>query len=191
VNSENRKGVVARVGSWVQSFWLQPDGNTCQEYVFIAVLTLVFAFLLAAPPANPAAIVGTLLLGLTIASLVKGIMWKDEKLIALRNVLLRIAFEECRCESKSRCHCHVWLARAVLDEDCPGAIETQIRERLGEYRDENDGRWVLNNLPFNPNGTTEPIPEDLDLTAYLDLAELELHWAYGQLPEAQFRRYCK
>jgi hypothetical protein len=182
VNSKDRKGVVARVWSWVQSFWLQPDGNTCQEYVFIAVVTLVFAFLFAAPPANPAATAGTLLLGLTIASLVKGIMWKDEKLLALRRVLLRIAFEECHCGSKSQCHCHVWLARAVLDEDCPGAIETEIRERLGEYRDENDGRWVLNNLPFSD--TQGPLPKDLDLAAYLYPAELEWHRANGQLPEA-------
>ena len=163
MNSKDRKGVVARVWSWVQSFWLQPDGNTCQEYVFIAVVTLVFAFLFAAPPANPAATAGPLLL-------------------ALRRVLLRIAFEECHCGSKSQCHCHVWLARAVLDEDCPGAIETEIRERLGEYRDENDGRWVLNNLPFSD--TQGPLPKDLDLAAYLYPAELEWHRANGQLPEA-------
>ena len=94
-------------------------------------------------------------------------------------MLLRIAFEECHCGSKSQCHCHVWLARAVLDEDCPGAIETEIRERLGEYRDENDGRWVLNNLPF----IREPIPEDLDLTVYVYPSELEWHRANGQLPE--------
>jgi hypothetical protein len=181
VNSKVLKGAAARAWLWVQSFWQQPDGNTCQMYVFIAVVTVVTAVALAAPPANPAVIVGTLLIGLMIASLVKKIMWKDEKLLALRRALLRMAFEECRCGSKSHCHCRVREARAVLDEECPGAIETEIRERLGEYRDEKDGRWVLNNLPFERRG---PVPEDLDLAAYLSPVELEWHRAAGQVPEA-------
>ena len=127
-------------------------------------------------------VLAALLIGFSIASIAKHGEWKDEKLLALRNALLHIAFEECRCGGKSHCHCHVWLARAVLDEDCPGAIETGIRERLGEYRDENDGRWVLNNLPFSD--TLGPLPKDLDLAAYLSPVELEWHWANGQLPEA-------
>ena len=178
MNSKDRKGAGAHVKAWVEARYQQPNGSTCQVYLGIAGITLLLAFICI--PAGGIPVLVTLLIGFLIASMAKHEEWKDEKLLALRNALLRIAFEECRCGSKSHCHCHVWLARAVLDEDCPGAIETEIRERLGEYRDENDGRWVLNNLPF----IREPIPEDLDLTVYVYPSELEWHRANGQLPEA-------
>ncbi len=181
MNSEERKGVAARVWLWVQSFWQQPNGSTCHVYLLISGMTLVFAFVFAQAGANIVFIVETLVLGLMIASLVKNAEWSERNLSILRNVLLDMAFEECRCRRKS--HCHVCQARAALKEHFPEAIVTEIRERLSEYRDD-DGRWVLNNLPFNPNGKIGPIPEDLDLTAYLSPAELEWHRAAGQLPEA-------
>lgn len=176
MNSKDRKGVVARVWSWVQSFWQQPDGNICQMYVGLAVITLVLAFCVS--PGGPAPVLVTLLVGLSIASMTKHLMWKDEKLLALRRALLRIAFEECRCGSESKCHCHVREARTILNEECPGAIRDEVRERCGQYRDEKDGRWIINDLPFTPIG---PIPRDLDLTAYLDEFEFGWHRAHGQL----------
>lgn len=206
MNSEDRKGVAARAGSWVQSFWLQPDGSTCRPYVLIAVVALAVTALFAMESANADAlgastllIIETLVLGLMIASLVKGLLWRDEKLRGVRNLLLDTAFQKCRCDASAiiiesamepetvgrplgKGYCHVCRARAALKDHFPGAIETEIRERLGEYRGENDGRWVLNNLPFNPNGKTGPIPEDLDLAAYLKPVELEWHRANGQLP---------
>jgi len=176
VNSKDRKGVVAHVWSWVQSFWQQPDGSTCQMYVGLAVITLVLAF--CASLGGPTPVLVTLLVGLSIASMTKHLMWKDEKILVLRRALLRMAFEECCCGSKSHCHCHVCQARAVLNEECPGAIRDEVRERCGQYRDEKDGRWIINDLPFMPIG---PIPRDLDLTAYLDEFEFGWHRSHGQL----------
>jgi hypothetical protein len=155
-----------------------------QVYLFISGMTVLLAFCFAVLYANPAATLIFLVVGLTIAYLVERLGLMDEKLLALRIALLRMAFEECYCGSKSHCHCHVCQARAVLKNQFPGAIETEIRERLGEYRDDN-GRWILNNLPFrDPWLASGPIPKDLDLTTYLSPVELDWHRAYGQLPEA-------
>jgi hypothetical protein len=199
VNSKERKGGGGRVLGWARSRWQHPDGSTSQEYLFIAVATLVFAVCFAAPPANIGLIVATLVLGLMIASLVKGLLWREEKLLRVRNVLLDTAFQECRCDPNAiitdapmepelvgkpvgKGYCHVCRARSTLKEQFPGAIETEIRERLGEYR-QDDGRWVLNNLPRAFWLATGPIPKDLDLAAYLSPVELEWHRAAGQLPE--------
>ena len=111
MNSEERKGVVARVRSWVQSCWLQPDGSTCQEYLFIAVVTLVFSSFPAlsvfspkaranAEPVLPIAMaIETLVLGLIIASFVKSAVWSERKLFSIREVLLQVALGKCYCDT--------------------------------------------------------------------------------------------
>jgi hypothetical protein len=200
LNSEDRKGVVARVWSRVQSLWLQPNGSTCQLYLGIAVPTLASAAFMAMAGVNILVVAETLVLGLLVASLVKRLVWRDEKLLAVRNVLLDIAFQECRCSPNAiitespdepelvgqpigKGHCHACQSRAALKEQFPEAIETEIRERLGEYRND-DGRWILNNFTWLQHKTGWPIPKDLDLAAYLSPAELKWHRADGQLHEA-------
>ena len=200
MNSKDRKGVAARVWAWVQSQWLQPDGNICQVFIGIAGLTLVLTLCFDVEEKDIIRSVPFLVLGLLIAYLVKNAAWSKRKLSILRNVLLDMAFQECRCDLNAIIidahmepelvgklagsgYCHVCQARAALKEQFPGAIETEIRERLGEYRDD-DGRWVLNNLPFYPEPGRGSIPKDLDLAAYLSPVELEWHNAAGQLPEA-------
>jgi hypothetical protein len=155
VNSKDRKGAVAHVKAWVEACYQQPDGSTCQVYLFSAGITLLIAFLCI--PAGGMPVLAALLIGFFIASIAKHGEWKDQKLLALRNALLRMAFEECRCGRKR--HCHVCQARYALDEHSPGTIEAEIRERLGEYRDDN-GRWGLNNLPFSD--TLGPLFKDLN-----------------------------
>ena len=179
MNSEDRKGVVARVRSRVQSLWLQPDGSTCQEYLIITGVTLLFTASFAILSANIWSGVLFLVPGLIIASLVKHAMWSAQTLSILRNVLLDMAFQECRCNPNAiiseapdepelvgqpigKGYCHVCKARAALKEQFPGAMETEIRERLGEYRDD-DGRWILNNFTWLQHKTGWPIPKDLDL----------------------------
>jgi hypothetical protein len=200
LNSEDRKGVVARVWSRVQSHWLQADGSTCQEYLGIAVATLASAAFLAMARVNILMVAETLVLGLLVASLVKRLEWRDKQLLGVRNVLLDIAFQECCCSPNAiiaespdepelvgqpigKGYCNVCQSRAALKEQFPEAIETEIRERLGEYRND-DGRWILNNFTWLQHRTGWPIPKDLDLAAYLSPAELEWHRADGQLPEA-------
>jgi hypothetical protein len=129
VNSEDRKGVVARVRSWVQSHWQQPDGSTCHEYLGIAVITLVIAALFAAARANIVLIVGTLVLGWMIAFLLKEIEWSNKKLVDARNVLLDVALQECRGEPESYL-CHVCKARRVLEEHFPRELPYEIRAHV-------------------------------------------------------------
>ena len=200
LNSEDRKGVVARVRSRVQSLWLQPDGSTCQVCLLLTGATLLFSACFAILSTNIWSGVLFLMPGLIIAFLVKNAVWSEQKLSILRNVLLEMAFQECRCNPNAiitespdepelvgqpigKGYCHVCQSRAALKEQFPEAIETEIRERLGEYRDD-DGRWILNNFTWLQHKTGWPIPKDLDLAAYLSPAELEWHRADGQLPEA-------
>ena len=200
MNSEDRKGVVARVSSRVQSLWLQPDESICQVSLFITGVTLLLTASFAILNANIWSGVLLLVPGLVIASLVKNAEWSKRKLSILRNVLLDIAFNECHCSPNAiitespdepelvgqpagKGYCHICEARAVLQEQFPEAMETEIRERLGEYRDD-DGRWILNNFTWLQHKTGWPIPKDLDLTAYLSTVELEWHRSDAQLPEA-------
>ncbi len=201
MNSEDRKGAVARLTSRVQSLWLQPDGSTCQEYLFIAGATLLFTASFAILNADIWWGVSFLVPGLIIASLVKNAVWSKRKLSILRNTLLEMAFEECRCNRNSiiteapdepelvgqpigKGYCHVCQSRAALKDQFPAAIETEIRERLGEYRDGN-GRWILNNFTWLQHKTGWPIPKDLDPAVYLSQVELEWHRVDRQLPEAK------
>lgn len=200
MNSEDRKGAGSRLKKRVQSLWLQPDGSTCQECLFIVGVTLLFTTCLGILSANIWWGVLFLVPGLIIASLVKNAVWSERKLSILRSVLLDMAFQECRCNPNAiiteapdepelvgqpigKGYCHVCQSRAALTEQFPEAIETEIRERLGEYRND-DGRWMLNNFTWLQHKTGWPIPKDLDLAAYLSPAELEWHKADGQLPEA-------
>ena len=131
----------------MQSLWLQPDGSTCQAYVVIAVATLVMTAGFAMVGENIVLIVETLALGLMIASLIKEIIWRDEKLLRVRNVLLGVAFRECRCNPNAviieapmepelvgkpagKGYCDVCEARAVLKEQFPGAIQYRVREHV-------------------------------------------------------------
>lgn len=177
VNSKDRKGVVARVRSWVKPLLDKRHSDPGQTYLLISGMTVLLAFCFIVLFQNLGVTFAILGVGLTIAYLVERIGLTDEKLLALRNALLRMAFEDCRCGRKR--HCYVCMARSALDEHSPGAIEAGIRERLGEYRDDH-GRWVLNNLPFCD--AAGPLPKDLDLAAYLSQVELEWHRANGQLP---------
>jgi hypothetical protein len=209
VNSEDRKGVVARVRSWVQSHWLQPDGSTCQEYLVIAVATLVFAALFAMARANIVLIVETLALGLTIASLVKGILLREGRLSILRNALLDVAFHECRCHPNTvvvdcpmepelvgrpagKGYCDACRARAVLKDQFPGAIEFRIRELLGQwprFEDSGSVSYIANPL-FLFDSEWRHIPEDL-AASYLtpdELAcaqELERKWSEAHQAKPQ------
>jgi hypothetical protein len=201
VNSEHRTGTVGRAWSRVQSLWLQPDGSTCQEYLLISGVTLLLtacAAILGSDFLRP--VILLLAPGLIIATLIKHSVWSRRKLSILRNVLLDIAFNECRCSPNAiitessdepelvgqpvgKGYCHVCQSRAALSEQFPEAIETEIRERLGEYRND-AGRWILNNFTGLQHKTGWPIPKDLDLAAYLSPAELEWHMADGQLRDA-------
>lgn len=199
MNSKDRKGVVARVWSRVQSLWLQPDGSTCQVCLLLTGATLLFSACFAILNANIWTGFLFFVPGLIITFLVKNAVWSEQKLSILRNVLLDMAFQECRCNPNAifydprhpelpgqplgKGYCHVCEARATLKEQFPGAMATEIRERLGEYRDD-DGRWIVNNFTWLQHKTGWPIPKNLDLAAYLSPAELELHRADGQLPEA-------
>jgi hypothetical protein len=146
VNSKDGKRFVVRVKSWVQSHWLQPDGSICQEYLVISVATLTFAFLFATPRADILLVVVTLILGLTIASLVKHALWRERKLLIARDVLLQLAFYKCCCgpnavitenpieiesvgkTNRIKCYCSVCETRAFLREEFPGAIQQRVRE---------------------------------------------------------------
>jgi hypothetical protein len=169
-------------------------------YQGIAGITLVMTVVVAILAVDIVRPLFILVPGFIIAYLLKSEEWNKRKLYVLRNVLLDMAFLECRCNTNAiiteapaepelvsrlfgKGYCYVCQARLTLKEQFPEAIETEIRERLGEYRDDDD-RWVLNNLPRDPWLATGPIPKDLDLAAYLSPVELEWHRAYGQLPEA-------
>jgi hypothetical protein len=193
VNSEDRKGVVARIGWWAQSHWLQPDGSTCQVYLGIAVATLVSAAFLAMARVNILMVAETLALGLLVASLVKRIEWRDKKLLGVRNVLLDIAFQECRCSPNAiitdspdepelvgqpigKGYCHVCQSRAALKEQFPGAILFRMRELLGQsprFEDSGSVSYIANPL-FLFDSEWGHIPEDL--AAYY-LTPDEIAWA--------------
>jgi hypothetical protein len=89
-------------------------------------------------------------IGWLIASLLKDSLLASEKLSAARNMLLRMAFEECCCKPNSiiteapgapelvgelvgKGYCHVCKSREFLDERFPGAIEELMQERLNAF----------------------------------------------------------
>lgn len=73
-----------------------------------------------------------------------------QKLLAARDILLRMAFEECCCKPDSiiteapgapelvgrpvgKGYCHVCKSREFLEERFPGAIEELMQERLNAF----------------------------------------------------------
>jgi hypothetical protein len=84
-------------------------------------------------------LVGALLVGMVIllllclAALGNDLESAGGKLVAARNVLLGIAFQECRCKPTGKGNCHVCYVRGVLEEHFPGAIEELIQKRLNDF----------------------------------------------------------
>lgn len=84
-------------------------------------------------------LVGSLLVGtvilllLCLAALGNDLESAEGKLVAARNVLLDIAFQECRCKPAGSGYCHVCYVRGVLEEHFPGAIEKLMQERLNAF----------------------------------------------------------
>lgn len=150
MNSEDRKGVVAHVRSWIQSLLDKRHSGPGQAYLLISGMTVLLASCFAVLYPNPAATLMLLAVGFTIAYLVERSDLMEEKLLALRNALLDVAFQECCCKPNSiimeapgapelvgkpvgKGCCHVCKSRALLEERFPGAIEELMQERLNAF----------------------------------------------------------
>jgi hypothetical protein len=142
VNSEDRRGVLARAWARIQSLWAERKTDAGQCYLIVLGVTVLLA--VAVAPDNglilPLFIFG---IGWFIASLLKDSILAGEKLVAARNMLLRMAFQECCCKANSiiieapeapelvgkpvgKGYCHVCKSRDFLEERFPGAIEELI-----------------------------------------------------------------
>jgi hypothetical protein len=130
VNSEERKGIVARVRAWVQSRWLHPDGSVCQVYQLLASMTLLLAACFFAMYGAGSSLI-TLAVGLVIASFSKHVEWQHQRLNWACGALLIAAVQECCCKSfpeGGKGSCYVCDARSVLREYFPGELPYQIRK---------------------------------------------------------------
>jgi hypothetical protein len=89
-------------------------------------------------------------LWLRIEFLAKKMRLAEEKLLIVRDLLLDVAFLECRCSDNAviieapmepekvgkpleKGYCEVCRARAILEEHYPGAIEERERDRYRRY----------------------------------------------------------
>jgi len=131
VNSEDRKGVIARATSWIK------ENGENRNFFWICVV-LVAVFSIAIPKSENQGVVFVLFVCcLLIAFLGREVASRDEKIRGARFVLLEMAFQECRCEKSAPkgyegC-CYVCRARGVLEEHFPGAIEELMQERLNAF----------------------------------------------------------
>lgn len=149
MNSEDRRGVLARAWARIQSLWAERKTDAGQCYLIVLGVTVLLA--VAVAPDNglilPLFIFG---IGWFIASLLKDSILAGEKLVAARNMLLRMAFQECCCKANSiiieapeapelvgkpvgKGYCHVCKSRDFLEERFPGAIEELMQERLNAF----------------------------------------------------------
>ena len=149
MNPEDRRGVVARAWAQIQSLWAERKTDAGLCYLIVLGVTVLVAVTVA--PDNglilPLCIFG---IGWFIASLLKNSISAGEKLVAARNMLLRMAFEECCCKPNSiiteapgapelvgkpigKGYCHVCKSREFLEERFPGAIEELMQERLNAF----------------------------------------------------------
>jgi hypothetical protein len=158
VNSEGRRGVVARATAWIRAEW-ETDAGKCY-FIVLGVTVLIAGVQLPDSGLVPPLVIFGI--GWVIAYLLKYSISAAEKLGALRDELLAIAFQKCFCKPKPiiteapgapelvdrpvwRGDCHVCKARELLEEHFPGAVEEQMQERL-------------NDIAF---GFKTDIPEDL------------------------------
>jgi hypothetical protein len=143
VRSEDQKGVLARSKSWI-------DKNRGFFWVCVSIVAVFSLVCLAYPDLNPGGTFVSFLGCLLIAYLLRELTSRQEKLLIVRNVLLDIAFQECRCKPDSiiveapgapelvskpigKGHCHVCKCRGLLEERFPGAIEELMQERLNAF----------------------------------------------------------
>jgi hypothetical protein len=143
VISEEKKGIVARVKLWI-------DKNKGFFWVCV-VIVAVFFLSLADADLNPGGVFVFFLGCLLIAYLLRELMSQQEKLLIVRNVLLGMAFQECRCNPNAiiteapgapelvckpvgKGYCHVCKCREFLEEHFPGAIEELMQERLNVHQ---------------------------------------------------------
>jgi hypothetical protein len=131
-DSEHRRGVMAHPRAWIQSLW--EERKTSAGQCCLAVLGVAVLIAVAVAPGNGLIVpLGIFGVGLIVAFWLRYSMLADEKLMAARNVLLDIAFQDCLCKSAPKgfegC-CIVCRARGVLDERFPGAMEELMEERL-------------------------------------------------------------
>jgi hypothetical protein len=143
VNSEDKKGIVTLVKTWI-------DENKGFFWVCVIIVALFFLYLADYPDSNPALAFVFLGACLLIPYLLKELMSQEVKLVAARNMLLNMAFQECCCEPDSiiteapgapelvgkpvgKGYCHVCKSREFLEERFPGAIEERMQERLNAF----------------------------------------------------------
>ena len=149
MNSKDRRGVVTRARAQIQSLWAERKTDAGQCYLTVLGVTVLLA--VAVAPDNglilPLFIFG---IGWFIASLLKDSILTGQKLVAARNMLLRMAFQECCCKANSiiieapeapelvgkpvgKGYCHVCKSREFLEERFPGSIEELMQERLNAF----------------------------------------------------------
>lgn len=143
MNSEDRKGIVTRVKTWI-------DENKGFFWVCVIIVALFFLYLADYPDSNPGRAFVSFGGCLLIAYLVKESMSRELKLVAARNMLLNVAFQKCCCKPDSiiteapgasefvgkpvgKGYCHVCKSREFLEECFPGAIEVRMQERLNAF----------------------------------------------------------
>ena len=140
MSSEDRKGVAARVKSWI-------DKNRGFFWVCLIIVAVFLLVCLGYPDLNPGGVFAFFLGCLLITYLLRELTSREEKLLIVRNVLLDIVFQKCYCKPNSiiiesdrapelvgkpvgKGYCHVCKCREFLEERFPGAIEGLMQERL-------------------------------------------------------------
>jgi hypothetical protein len=145
-------------------WWAERSDSSVQVYLGILGATVLIA--VAVLPSGPLPALETLVIGCVIASLARGILWRDERLFTIHDMLLQIASQECCCNPNAiiteatgypelvgqpvgKGYCPVCRANRLLEEQFPGKIEDRINKHV--FRD-------------------GPIPEDL-LACFLTAGE--------------------
>jgi hypothetical protein len=143
MDSKDGRGIVTRVKTWI-------DKNKGFFWACVIIVALFFLFLAGYPGSNPFLVF--LFFGgcFLIAYLLKELMSGEVKLADVRNMLLDMAFEKCRCNPRAiiteapdepelvgqpigKGYCHVCRSREFLEERFPGAIEELIQKRLNAF----------------------------------------------------------